>query len=448
MLALLVPAVLAEGAPKATKVLEAKNAKFLGNLNLVSFTDKAFGMYGLMDKEGQVVVPQEYYDLSLDNTFGYIAAYKLDDLNGRGMINQQGEVLIPFEYGDLITLNEDWVIAVKLKESTKDNYDYQSLFGSYGSGYYLVDSRTFFNMKSGKAVGSLPRDAFDKATAYPGFLVIKDQQGVNTVYDENFVSVGTAEQTYQGFTFKKEGAEYEVRRAGDGALVFKTPYDVGSFEQSDGNFRMSKDGLNGRLDKTGQELIAPLYAQLQPVYNGFAKAKLDREAKFGLVSTDNREVVPFNYDEIEVYYERGINVGFGAHHMVKGFATVRKDGKLGFVNDQGVETVAPTYAEDAVKKNGNTLVYTDVSGKTVIIAADGVVTELPYAKVEKVSGSMDGRLFMVKDDNGKVGVVDWHGQEVLPFADYADYGLEASSDGSMLLVQNRETRTMEGYRLD
>lgn len=441
------PFASAQDSPGVTKVLEAKNAKFLGNLNLVVFSEQAFGMSGIMDGEGNTVVPTEYYDLSLDNSFGYINAYKVDDLNGRGMINAQGEVLIPFEYGDLVTLGKDWVMAVKLKESTKENYDYQSLFGSYGSGYYLVESRTFYNMKTGKAVGSLPREAFDKANGYPGFLVIKDMQGVNTVYDEDFVPLGTAEQTYYGYTFHKDGGEFEVKRAGDGALIFTSPYEVTGYDNNDGNFRVEKDYLAGRVDGTGQVLIAPEYEQLQNLANGYAKAKLSREGKFGLVSSDNRQVVPFEYDEIAAAYERGINVGFNTHHMIRGYATVIKDGKVGFVNDQGVETVPPAYAEGAVKKNGNTLMYTDVSGKTVIVAADGVVSELPYAKVEKVMGSLDGRIYLVKNDEGKVAFLDWHGQELLPFSDYADYGAEVSVDGSFLLVQNRETRMMEGYRI-
>ena len=57
----------------------------------------------------------------------------------------------------------------------------------------------------------------------------------------------------------------------------------------------------------------------------------------------------------------------------------------------------------------------------------------------------DGRLVQVKNEEGLYGVVDWHGNLVLPFGNYSGYDTYTSSDGSLLLVGNRDTRMVEAY---
>lgn len=158
---------LAETAPvKLTKAYEVPLGELLGSSNLVEFRAKGFAPVGIMGPDGTVLVPDEYLGLWLDNPWGYIAAAKADQLNGKGVIDQTGKVLVPFEYGEIEVLNKDWVVGIRLKESTAENYDYQALFGGYGSGYYLIEDRTFYNMKTGQAVGTLTRGQFDTVRVY------------------------------------------------------------------------------------------------------------------------------------------------------------------------------------------------------------------------------------------------------------------------------------------
>lgn len=84
----------------AEKVYEVNSGEFLKGTGLMAFRNEAFGLAGIMAPDGTEVVPAEYLDLRVDNTFGYIAAAKEDRLNGKGMIDAQGNVLIPFEYGE------------------------------------------------------------------------------------------------------------------------------------------------------------------------------------------------------------------------------------------------------------------------------------------------------------------------------------------------------------
>jgi len=337
------------------------------------------------------------------------------------------------------------VSAIRLKESTKENYDYQALFGGYGSGYYLVEDRTFYNMKTGKAVGSIPRDGYDSVNVYPGFLVVEDLQGKNTVYGADFTPLGEAEKVYYGYVFEKNGDQWEVRRAGDGQAVFATPYEVSGYNRYDGTFRTSDKGKAGRLGPDGALMVKPAFENLYDYSGGFIRAKQERDGKMGVLDEQGNAVVPFLYDDVVITYVRGLSVGPDTLTFVRGYAPVELDRKIGFVSRDGTETLKPTYVKDAVKVKANTLLIIDAAGKITLVAADGTVTGLPYAEAQHVQNAADGRLVQVKNEEGLYGIVDWHGNLVLPFGNYSGYDTYTSSDGSLLLVGNRDTRMVEAY---
>ena len=455
MLILLVGAALpalAETAPapiQLTKAYEVPLGELLGSSNLVGFRAKGFAPTGIMAPDGTLLVPDEYLWLGLDNPWGYIAAAKLDQLNGKGVIDQTGKVLVPFEYGEIEVLNKDWVVGIRLKESTGDNFDYQALFGGYGSGYYLIEDRTFYNMKTGQAAGTLTREQYDNVRVYDGFLVVKDLKDAITVYDEALRPLGTAEQTYHGYTFTKNGDQWEVRRAGDGELVLTTPYMVNSYKYEDGTFDITgSDNKRGRMDFEGNVVIPTEYENLYTFDGDYIRAKRERDGKMGLLDRQGNVAVDFKYDDFIATYARGEGVGQKTFLFVKGYVPVELDGKIGFVNDKGEETVAPTYMKAAVELAANSLLITTVDGKFTVVAADGTVTELPYAKVQRLYNAIDGRLYQATNDEGKVGVVDWHGNLVVPFGPYSDYGNTTSTFGDLLLMDNRETRMVEVYRVE
>lgn len=197
---------LAEAAPKMTleKAYEVADGKLLGATDLVAFRTERSGPLGIMAPDGSVVVPNEYLHLELRNAYGYIEAAKEQGMNTLGLIDTQGNVLVPLQYGVIDILSKEWVAAITLAEATEEEKDYKSLFG--GSNYYRIVDRTFYYMPTATKAGSLPRNVFDKATGYPDFLIVKDMDGVNTVYDEAFNNIGTAEETYKGYLFEKTGS--------------------------------------------------------------------------------------------------------------------------------------------------------------------------------------------------------------------------------------------------
>ena len=446
LLMLLSLGALAEPAAPV-KVYEVTNGEFLGNTNLFAFRNEAFGLQGVMAPDGTVVIPNEYYNLQMKNPWGYIEAAKLDQLNGKGLLDESGKVLIPFEYAEFDVLSKDWVVAITLEESTKENYDYQALLGGYGSGYYLVTDRTFFNMNTGEAVGKVARNDFDKVAVYGDFLILEDLQGVKTVYDASFQPLGTARETYYPYDIVKNGEQWEVRRAGDGELVLTSPVEVSGWDRNDGMLRTSVGGKSGRMDLQGNTVIPTEYETLILDNEGFARAKLKREEKTGLLDKSGQPLTEFKYDDFPFTYTRGTSVGPTSMTIVDGYAPVELDGKIGFINAQGEETLPPTYAKAAVTINANTLLFADATGKFTLVAADGTVTELPYQKVERIYNGVNGRLYAVTDEAGKSGVIDWHGNVLIPLGDHPAYDIKSSTDNSLVTIKNRDTGKLEVYKV-
>lgn len=444
--ALLALPALAE-SPKLTKVYEVRKAEFLGNSRLTSFQDANQGHCGIMGPDGKVIVGEDYLRLSQSNGFGFIEGAKEAGMNTWGMINGEGAVLIPFEYGAFEVIDENWVAAIKLKEATAEQYDYRALFGGSGTGYYLIETYALYHMPSRELRASFSRAQFDKAYAYGGFLIIQDREGVNTVFDEALQNLGTAKNIYEGYSFETKGEGTEVRRAGDGQVVFSSPYRVEGYDRDSRSFRIGKDGKQGWADAQGNVLVPPEYERLMTFMGNHLRGRLISAEKEGLIDRSGKVIGSFKYDEFLPNFPRGIDNPPGGSLMVDGYAAMVLDGKIGYINDKGEETLPPTYSKDAVKHWGNTLMHTDVTGKTVLVAADGKVSELSYKSVEPLYRANNGRYYLVTTQEGKVGVVDWHGNELLPPGPYKAGSAYTSLDGSMLLIQNSETRLTEVYTI-
>lgn len=434
--------------PTLTKAYEVMSADFLGNSRLTSFEGETRGKFGIMGPDGQAITGNDYLRLLQVNGFGYIEAIKEAGANNWGMINGEGATLIPFEFGAFEVINEHWVVAVKLKEATAEKFDYRSYFDSSGTGYYLVEEYALYHMPTGERKASFSREQFDKASAYEGFLIIQDKEGVNTVYDETLQKLGTAKNNYDGYIYEKKDEGYEVRRAGDGQLVLSTPYRVDGYDRDSKSFRIAKDGKQGWMDMQGNLLVSPEYERLTNFMGDHARARLVSNEKEALVDRSGKVIGEFKYDEFLPTFPRGISLPAGGLLMVDGYAAVLLDGKIGYINDKGEETVAPTYPKDAVKHWGNTLMHTDFSGKTILVAADGKVSELSYKSVEPLYRANNGRFFIVTTQDDMVGVIDWHGNELLPPGPYQSAGAYTSIDGGMLLIRNRETRMTEVYTIN
>lgn len=70
------------------------------------------------------------------------------------------------------------------------------MFSGYGSGYYLIESRDFYHIKTGQLVETLSREDVDTIRVYPGFLQIEDFNDKVAVYDEQLQKLGEADKVF------------------------------------------------------------------------------------------------------------------------------------------------------------------------------------------------------------------------------------------------------------
>lgn len=165
----------------------------------------------------------------------------------------------------------------------------------------------------------------------------------------------------------------------------------------------------GFIDKTGREVI-PLQAwSVEPFSDGLALVRDDTGDKRELYYIDpdgNRKV------ELGDRYSQ-------AHRFYSGMARVERDGRIGYINRNGREIIAPSYTyalnfseERALAKIGTDFVLIDKSG--------GASEPLAYNYVEKFS---DGLAMVVRTEltfadgkivrESKTGYIDYAGKAVI-----------------------------------
>ncbi|MGH1339676.1 MAG: WG repeat-containing protein [Aureispira sp.] len=129
-----------------------------------------------------------------------------------------------------------------------------------------------------------------------------------------------------------------------------------------GVYGIELDSLVGLLDRTGKEIVAPKYKNINPMYkDGFYRVF---NGKWGLVDTLGRAVCALKYDAIEGFYNgfakvhRGYKWGFINTSMQEichleydkvmpfneeGVAIVKRAGQQGCLNRDGVEVIECKY---------------------------------------------------------------------------------------------------------
>ena len=87
-----------------------------------------------------------------------------------------------------------------------------------------------------------------------------------------------------------------------------TAYDsIGKFdEHTKGLILVDANGLKGLIDKDGNIAISVKYSSIEKygqTRKGWALVK-NKEAKFGFIDADGKEVVPVIYDDIDSFREK------------------------------------------------------------------------------------------------------------------------------------------------
>ena len=385
--------------------------------------------YGLMSLDGKMLTEKVYDTISTEYGYFITSPYGKKDIEG--VLNAEGQVVIPFEYGRLSILNDTWGLGIRLKGTD-------------------IDSVDVYNLKEGKLMGTLTRGNYDRARASGDYLNIQRRSGEVEQYDGSFQLVG---KTYSLSTFPNEEEPvqrtfYEEGKYGlldeKGEQEILPPQFDYIMDFEDGLARVENDGKYGLIDENGSIIAEPQFDSIWDFEGGFAQ--VEKDGKFGLIDCSGNLVVPVEFDGIK-YNSSRIPVTYsGQPNAVFGYAMVVLDGKTAFYSlAENRLTTEFKYEEDDVYANGVSQFIEGDDGEYIILAGDGAETGLDaFDFCDHLPYSL-GRYYFVRDgESQKAGVVDWHGQEVLPCA---YYDILMTADGRYLVAYEDETKNVTVYEV-
>ena len=355
----------------------------------------------------------EAYGRNLEYKFGHvIAAHVNAGLNAVGAFDELGNNVIPYAYGVVDILSTDWAVAIKLQETTGDVYDYTS--SSDSTKHYIIEAVDIYNLKKRACVATLARTAFKDADVVGNIINIEDRTtGVITSYDADFNALGTVK-----YSFDDDYATPEL-------VTYR------------------ENGRYGLKDAQGNVVMEPSYFSINEFYGDYAMVY--DGSKYGLIDRTGKLVVPMQYDSIRRNYYGPYDPKTGEQsYPAAGYFCVVSDKKVGFVNSNGEVTCEPKYSEKILDIYGAAALYTDMENQMHLLSADNVDTIVDYKYFHCMDGS-SGLLFKATSEDNKYGVVDWHGNVVLP-CEYTSIYL--SGDGRYLLVLKDYKSMFELFSVD
>ena len=281
-----------------------------------NFDESGSMKMGLIDKEGNAVVPFVYYDI------GYftegIAVARKEEEGKFGCIDETGKEIVPFEY-DLIYPFSNGLAAVRNNIDGEDLYGYVDKQGKlalpflYGyatafddNGFAVVrkkdeDEKILINKQGEEISGFRYTDIMPLGKGF--YWVTNDSQNGPSKY----------------FLVDKNGAKIPD--------FDYNPYYGGSF--SEGLAAVKKDDKCGYVDTSLQEAIPCTYDEARDFRDGLAAVRVG--SQWGFLDPDGKEVIAPQYD--------------ACYSFRDGMAAVQKDKKWGFIDKTG-KVVIPLIYED------------------------------------------------------------------------------------------------------
>jgi len=370
--------------------------------------------YGYADASGEFVIPVQFMHVSGFNEDGLLIAGKIfdDGSHGYGIINREGETVLPFEYEFLTNLSGDAVVVAE--------------FGSFTTRYGLMDIRgeiiipvqyEFMHIDINEGLvhvqtGGHP--AFDYPDRKHGVYDIAGNVVIPAELDYAFVSnffdglASVTQMTGDHVVISAErGFTQPVLIYGyidkTGALAIPMDFNlanhfadglalVGVYEDISKGDAM----LYGFIDTRGNAAVPVIYADAREFSEGLAAVGIKTAAgiKYGYVNRRGETVIPFEFDAAEL---------FGG-----GFAWVRINGMWGMIDSAGNAVIPPIYQSYskvsdglAAVKSRNLWELTDFSGN--------VAVQYSFESLHIFSHG----LAIVRKD-GKFGLINTSGEIVVP----------------------------------
>ncbi len=205
------------------------------------------GKYGIINFEGQEVLPCEYDEITALKGVTSNFIVKKDD--NVGLVNEKGQTIINTEYKNILTLEE-----------------------GYKSEYIVIDANNKYGLIS--TTGTI--------------LIEPKYKGIKYLGSSNLFAV-------------KKDKTWQLMDTEENKIIIDDEYEDIVEAKSD-NIIIKKDGKYGVVTKTNKEKIEPQYEDLKYAFSIYYIAKKD--GKYGVINLENKAVIKFEYENM-VYVENG-----------------------------------------------------------------------------------------------------------------------------------------------
>ena len=396
-------------------------AKIVDGTNLLEMPGD--GGHYLADLEGNALTDAAY-DYFNQYRYNIEAVRSTDesDIHTHGLFSVEGKELIPCRYGKIDELNNNWAAGYTYTAADEKEYDATNSVwdgNAFKEQYLLIDKADIYFLSDGSAslAATLTRDEFSDLYAVGEYLNLKERQTDSV---------------------KMYNADFEVVSSD-----LQSIYDPGETDAEQGYTTFWENGGTGLKDPEGNIVAEPVYdyisvsgAEDEEPYFLFEKGD-----SCGLLDANGQVVLDAVYEDIMTNYFADTS-----RYVCNGYAGVSIDGCLAFTDLEGNLTAQFEAPADEVFFMGTTAIYTDPLQKRHILTADGhdFLMEPPYDTISGISHT-DGLLFEYRDTSFNIGIVDWHGNEILP--PETTY-VGATADGKYLAAGTQDYTSATLYSLN
>lgn len=351
----------------------------IGDVGKESFnkeTDKT----GFVDMSGKEIIPAIY-----DKVWHEHGDIYLVEQDGKcGFVKAGGKIIIPIEYDDILRFIDDVTIAEK-------------------DGKKILIDR----------IGSI-------ITKH-----LYDELYNSNPYD--FVNLGRI--FHNGLLNASREGKYGCINKNGEEVIPCTHEKISSLHSI--IIAATKDGKTAFFDYAGRQLTSYRYDDYILSYDGYSIVK--ENGKYGCLYPNGTEFIPCKYDSI--HYKTSMHDEDWHYLFVNGSIAVEKDGKIGFCDITGKETIEPTYDnlpgweddesdnEIVVEKNGK---YGIVRNSVEVVPCNN--DEIPYEVLEemdnkaretvgtrnKIYKPTPAGYFSVIEEKGKYGIKNKKGKKIIP----------------------------------
>ncbi|MBR6089973.1 MAG: WG repeat-containing protein [Anaerolineaceae bacterium] len=378
--------------------------------------------YVLMDADGNKIGDTGF--TNMDSVYGLPMFEFVDSSTGKGgVMDAEGNILLPAEYEWYDTLSEKWTVGLILDNSgTEKNYDmkYNNYTGS-GEVYLILEQADFYF--EGKKVGSLGHDEMKSLGKAAGnYVSVLNRSDEYVWYNSQFEKApDESENTYEYRHTREDGFDVYYHQ-GSGQKAFMDGCTLNSDEVVD-NY-LYDDGAV--YDLQGNLVFTAKHDYMEDPFhftNGFEVFPLSLESLEVLIDEKGNEVIPPQYYDINPdTLESG--------YVLVTLKTEDNNRLIGWVKTNGEVSCEVEYKYEDYSVFGNFMrSKPDDDGLITIVSAEGELSGY-YKKLFPCGLISAG----VVNENDEMGVVDIFGNIVVPFSkDYKN--IKLNNAGTIAAVQ-------------